>query len=507
MRGKSAALGALLLAGACTLETDVLGPTPASCPAPLADCGGMCVQLALDRKNCGACGAACAQGEVCSAGECGLECVGNTTKCSGKCVDVQLDAANCGGCDTACAPGEVCSAGKCALDCVGGTVKCSDKCVDTALDAANCGGCGKACAQGEVCSNGGCGLVCAGGTSKCGSKCADTGTDPANCGSCGNACGPWEVCSAGKCCSFGLGSCAPSCAGGGPGRSDCGPNKESCCKNESVLGGSFYRSYDGVDYKDQSFPATLSTFNLDVYEITVGRFRVFAEAGKGTQQSPPAPGAGAHPKIADSGWQQAWTSDKKLEADKAALKTALKCSPSQTWTDSAGANEKLPINCITWYEAFAFCAWDGGRLPTEAEWNYAAAGGSEQRYYPWSNPPSSTAIDSSYAVYFCLGDGKQSPDCSLADILAVGSRSPKGDGRWGQADLGGSMWEWVLDWYAAPYPDKTCNNCANLVAASLRVGRGGCWFGVASGLLSADRGDFYPSFRGLGVGSRCARTP
>jgi formylglycine-generating enzyme required for sulfatase activity len=53
---------------------------------------------------------------------------------------------------------------------------------------------------------------------------------------------------------------------------------------------------------------------------------------------------------------------------------ALKCQMVPSWTDTAGANEALPMNCLTWYAAFAFCVWDGGFLPTEAEWNYAATG-------------------------------------------------------------------------------------------------------------------------------------
>ncbi|WP_438023210.1 formylglycine-generating enzyme family protein [Sorangium sp. So ce233] len=64
-----------------------------------------------------------------------------------------------------------------------------------------------------------------------------------------------------------------------------------------------------------------------------------------------------------------------------------------------GENEARPIRCVSWSVAFAFCAWDGGRLPTEAEWNHASAGGSEQREYPWGNAfPNST-----YAVYDAAG--------------------------------------------------------------------------------------------------------
>ena len=179
----------------------------------------------------------------------------------------------------------------------------------------------------------------------------------------------------------------------------------------------------------------------------------------GTQASPPAAGAGAT-GITGSGWDSTWNTN--LPADPAP-EAAMKCDASyQTWTDTAGSNESKPMNCLDWYTAFAFCAWDGGRLATEAEWNYAASGGNEQRYYPWSSPATSTTINDSYAVY-CGGS------CSPQN---VGSKSPKGDGKWGQSDLAGNVWEWTLDWYASPY-SMPCNNCADLTAASYRVVRGG----------------------------------
>src|SRR6185503_5212427 len=105
------------------------------------------------------------------------------------------------------------------------------------------------------------------------------------------------------------------------------------------------------------------------------------------------------------------------------------------------------MNCVSWFEAFAFCAWDGGRLPTETEWNYAAAGGNEQRVYPWG-----ANIDLTKASYDCAGDGSGTgtPNCMFSDMLPVGSRSPQGDGKWGQADLAGNVWEWTLDWGATP---------------------------------------------------------
>jgi formylglycine-generating enzyme required for sulfatase activity len=268
-----------------------------------------------------------------------------------------------------------------------------------------------------------------------------------------------------------------------------------------VPGGTYNRS------NNANYPATVSDFRLDTYEITVGRFRKYVAAYPGNK---PVAGAGKNPNNgSDPGWDATWNGTSYMKADQATLIAAFKCDATyQTWTDSAGGNECRPMNCITWYEAFAFCIWDGGRLPTEAEWNYAAAGGSEQRPYPWGTTvPGNNA---NLAVCGCYYNGSGS--CTGVTNIAPAGSVSAGNGKWGQADLAGNVWEWVLDWSnccSSPwpgYPSSTCNNCANFTATSLRVFRGGSFIDNASILLSSYRGSPAPTNRHGAVGARCARS-
>jgi formylglycine-generating enzyme required for sulfatase activity len=286
----------------------------------------------------------------------------------------------------------------------------------------------------------------------------------------------------------------------------CGANaSDDCCASAEVPGGSFYRSYDvagdaasGAMY----YAATVSTFRLDKYEVTVGRFRKFVEAGKGIQGA--APGAGAHPHIADTGWDSAWDVD--LRASTGELTAALACDALATWTDAPGTNESRPINCLNWFEAMAFCIWDGGYLATEAEWNYAAAGGDEQRAYPWSVPPASLTIDGSYASYKegadCIGDGMAG--CAVTDLVAVGSKGA-GQGRWSHSDLAGNVHEWAFD-YTVIYP-LPCNDCVGLMPTDTRDVRGGNFNSEATSVRTGLRGGVPYRQRYPFVGLRCARTP
>jgi sulfatase modifying factor 1 len=163
-------------------------------------------------------------------------------------------------------------------------------------------------------------------------------------------------------------------------------------------------------------------------------------------------------------------------------------SPDPTPT-FLNADQALPANCIDFYTAYALCIWDGGRLPTEAEWNYAAAGGSEQRYYPWSDPPSSTSLDATRAVY------------GGSDIAEVGS-VPAGNGRFGQSDLEGNVAEWTLD-YAGTYP-TSCVDCLQTTISTNRQTRGASYaIHNARGLKVALRGDTDPASPASTLGFRC----
>ena len=303
----------------------------------------------------------------------------------------------------------------------------------------------------------------------------------------------------------------PSCAGLA---SVCGPvGDEECCSSLLVTGGTFYRGYDGINYTDESHPATVSSFRLDRFEVTVGRFRRFVSAWVGGWR--PAAGDGRHVHLNGSsglaatsggyepGWDEAWNAN--LGSDSATWDANLSCSAEyQTWTPNAGRNEQRPLNCVTWYELHAFCIWDGGFLPSDAEWNYAAAGGSEQRQYPWG----AVAPTAAYASYECA---TPVVEC----LVAVGTK-PLGDGKYGQADLAGNVGEWTLDWKVNPFyptgcniclPEGACNDCSNLAEgdSSTRMVRGGAFYSGPESMRLSPHGDAEPGTRHMGVSGRCAR--
>ena len=273
----------------------------------------------------------------------------------------------------------------------------------------------------------------------------------------------------------------------------CGVNgDESCCAALPVPGTASGATFNR-DNKTAA-PATLSSFVMDKFEITLGRFRAFVDAYPSAK---PDAGCGANPSDSnDAGWLANWSETGLLPVDKAALIQEIAnnaCSSgSYIWSADDHTNDARPMNCLTWYTAYAFCIWDGGRLPTELEWNYAAAGGTEQRKYPWG----STMPDDSRAVY---GGQLRS--------VRVGSKSPAGDGRWGHADLAGNSWEWIRDTFTgAQEYVLPCADCANLTSGGSGTLRGGGFGSTASVLLTTARVG-QPNRKSLtnDNGARCVR--
>jgi formylglycine-generating enzyme required for sulfatase activity len=263
----------------------------------------------------------------------------------------------------------------------------------------------------------------------------------------------------------------------------------------------------------------------------VGRFRQFVNAwNAGAGFAPPA-GSGKHTHLngglglvnagaaADAGtvYETGW-----LASDNASIvltDASLQfCGTNSTWTSTPGSQESLPIDCLNWYEAYAFCIWDGGFLPSEAEWEYAAAGGEPEREYPWGSTAPGTA--NQYAIYGdAVGDcyypsGTLAACSGVANIAPVGTAT-LGAGRWGQLDLAGEVWQWTLDWYSSSYVNP-CVDCANLTSPYPPSVPAACGTRVARSTSYADRStDLVTTFRTAGfspaarssVGFRCARAP
>ncbi len=155
-------------------------------------------------------------------------------------------------------------------------------------------------------------------------------------------------------------------------------------------------------------------------------------------------------------------------------------------SDFKGAN--LPVDSATYAEATGYCDAVGKRLPTEAEWEYAARAGTTTEYY-WGNR---------FIGTYGWVDGN-----SRNTTHPVGQKKPN---EWGLYDMSGNVWEWVLDYYDENYyKNSPQNNPEGPIKGQFIVVRGGSWHSGPSYARSAFRYAHKPGPRGHHIGFRCAQ--
>ena len=156
-----------------------------------------------------------------------------------------------------------------------------------------------------------------------------------------------------------------------------------------------------------------------------------------------------------------------------------------------------PVNCVTWEEASQYARFKGGRLPSEAEWEYAAKSGGKDQKYPWGN------VIASCDRAVMTGSGRD--DCGKHGTQPVCSR-PAGNTAQGLCDMAGNVWQWVQDNYYGSYRGAPADGSAVEDSGLIRAIRGGSFSMDADYLRTDRRNGVVPSFRLNFIGFRIARS-
>ncbi len=263
----------------------------------------------------------------------------------------------------------------------------------------------------------------------------------------------------------------------------------------TVEGGSFFRGSDDEGFAPwkPAHRVTLGSFCMDLTEVTVGDYRKCSD--KGRCKRPDRVPSYPKPKERSEGDHQ------KVQEKQAEL-----CN------FQARDREVHPVNCVDWQQANNYCKERGARLPTEAEWEFAARG-SDGRKFPWGDEAASDGKHMNACGKECTAweKAKDLPesgrmyeaDDGYPGTAPVGS-FPPGKTTHGLLDMVGNVWEWTSD-YWSPYEAKELTDPRGPDAGDARVIRGGAFNGGSALWLNpAFRYNQSPAARAPGIGFRCA---
>lgn len=221
------------------------------------------------------------------------------------------------------------------------------------------------------------------------------------------------------------------------------------CPSGMVLvpGGKFFMGSDEPDFKlwQPAHKTILDTFCIDVHEVTAAEYKACSDQGE-CKRPPDLPN---WPKTSG-------TTDAEHEKKRTAY--AELCNFGKPERDNH------PINCVSWALAESYCGFKKKRLPTEAEWEFAARG-SDGRKFPWGDDPGTAERMNAGGAEFTRWEKAHGLaatqrlyefDDGFGGTAPVGS-FPKGRTKFGADDFIGNVWEWTSDWFETYKPDEVIN--------------------------------------------------